>query len=61
MLEHYAITVETLDDEQLMWMKENGGVIQTVAFSAYVNTEKNDKFKAATNAILNECSRKSRF
>jgi len=31
-----------LDDEQLEWMKENGGVIQTVAFQAYVNTEKND-------------------
>lgn len=31
-----------LDDEQLEWMKENGGVIQTVAFQAYVNKEKND-------------------
>lgn len=30
-----------LDDEQLEWMKENGGVVQTVAFSSYLNTEKN--------------------
>jgi membrane dipeptidase len=31
-----------LDDEQLEWMKENGGVVQTVAFQAYLNTEKNE-------------------
>jgi membrane dipeptidase len=31
-----------LDDEQLLWMKENGGVVQTVAFKSYLNTEKND-------------------
>jgi membrane dipeptidase len=36
-----------LDDEQLQWLKENGGVVQTVAFSAYVNTEKDKKFKEA--------------
>ncbi|WP_373518368.1 dipeptidase [Pricia sp.] len=29
-----------LDDEQLKRMKENGGVVQTVAFSSYLNTEK---------------------
>jgi len=29
-----------LDDEQLGWMKENGGVVQTVAFKSYLNTEK---------------------
>ena len=32
-----------LDDEQLQWMKENGGVVQTVAFTSYLNTEKFDK------------------
>ena len=32
-----------LDDEQLQWLKENGGVVQTVAFSAYLNTEKFEK------------------
>jgi membrane dipeptidase len=31
-----------LDDEQLSWMKENGGVVQTVAFRSYLNTEKNE-------------------
>jgi membrane dipeptidase len=31
-----------LDDEQLLLMKENGGVVQTVAFSSYLNTEKDD-------------------
>jgi membrane dipeptidase len=31
-----------LDDEQLGWMKENGGVVQTVAFESYLNTEKNE-------------------
>jgi len=31
-----------LDDEQLGWLKENGGVVQTVAFKSYLNTEKND-------------------
>ncbi len=31
-----------LDDDQLRLIKENGGVVQTVAFDAYLNTEKND-------------------
>ncbi len=31
-----------LDDEQLMLMKENGGVVQTVAFSSYLNTDKHN-------------------
>lgn len=31
-----------LDDEQLQWMKENGGVVQTVAFKSYLNSEKSD-------------------
>lgn len=29
-----------LDDEQLLKLKENGGVVQTVAFPAYLNVEK---------------------
>ncbi len=29
-----------LDDEQLEWLKENGGVVQTVALDSYVNKEK---------------------
>ncbi|MDC7993553.1 dipeptidase [Altibacter sp. HG106] len=31
-----------LDDEQLEWLKENGGVVQTVAFQSYLNKEKDD-------------------
>ena len=34
-----------LDDEQLEWIKENNGVVQTVAFSSYVSTEKDKKYK----------------
>ena len=36
-----------LDDEQLEWMKSNGGVVQTVAFSSYVSTEKHLAHAAA--------------
>tara|TARA_R110002012_G_scaffold114320_2_gene260998 strand:- start:14381 stop:15682 length:1302 start_codon:yes stop_codon:yes gene_type:complete len=39
-----------LDDEQLMLMKENGGVVQTVAFSSYLNTEKHE----ARSAYMSE-------
>ncbi|PKA84140.1 membrane dipeptidase [Ulvibacter sp. MAR_2010_11] len=31
-----------LDDEQLQWLKKNGGVVQTVAFKTYLNTEKDE-------------------
>ena len=31
-----------LDNEQLLRLKENGGVVQTVAFSAFLNTEKHE-------------------
>jgi len=31
-----------LDDDQLKLIKENGGVVQTVAFSSYLNTKKHD-------------------
>tara|TARA_R110000868_G_scaffold21640_11_gene89837 strand:+ start:3168 stop:4460 length:1293 start_codon:yes stop_codon:yes gene_type:complete len=31
-----------LDDEQLLLLKENGGVLQTVAFSSYLNTDKHE-------------------
>jgi membrane dipeptidase len=32
-----------LDDEQLGWLKENGGGVQTVAFTSYLNTKKFEK------------------
>ncbi len=40
-----------LDDEQLGWVKENGGVVQTVAFEAYVNKEKSDTRTARMREI----------
>ncbi len=43
-----------LDDEQLEWMKKNGGVIQTVAFQTYTNTEKNDIRNKAIREIREE-------
>ena len=43
-----------LDDEQLEWMKENGGVVQTVAFQTYTNTEKNDARNKAIKDIRKE-------
>lgn len=43
-----------LDDEQLLLMKENGGVVQTVAFGAYLNTEKNDKRSAYMREVNKE-------
>ena len=41
-----------MDDEQLMMLKENGGVIQTVAFRSYVNSEKNSANSAKSNEVL---------
>ena len=47
-----------LDDEQLEWMKQNGGVVQTVAFSSYVNTEKDKKYKEELNKVVKELAKK---
>jgi len=40
-----------LDDDQLKMLKENGGVVQTVAFTSYINAEKNDKRSAYMKGI----------
>lgn len=40
-----------LDDEQLLRIRENGGVVQTVAFSGYLNAEKNDRHEEALSAL----------
>jgi len=34
-----------------MWLKENGGVVQTVAFSSYVNTQKHEERNAYMQEI----------
>ena len=40
-----------LDDEQLKLMKENGGVVQTVAFSSYLNTDKHEAHAAYMKSL----------
>ncbi|MDT8414549.1 MAG: dipeptidase [Flavobacteriaceae bacterium] len=40
-----------LDDELLALVKENGGLVQTVAFGAYLNKEKNNRFVVARQNI----------
>lgn len=40
-----------LGDEQLLLIKENGGIIQTVAFGAYLNGEKDALHKEAINNL----------
>ena len=40
-----------LDDEQLMALKENGGVVQTVAFRGYLDSEKNNANRQAVQAL----------
>ena len=40
-----------LDDEQLEWIKEKGGVVQTVALALFVNKEKHKKYMAAWEAL----------
>ncbi|MFT7055433.1 MAG: membrane dipeptidase [Roseivirga sp.] len=50
-----------LDDEQLMMLKENGGVIQTVAFRSYVNSEKHSANLAAVSKIIGEEATKEGF
>ncbi|MDP5230401.1 MAG: dipeptidase [Cellulophaga sp.] len=43
-----------LDDEQLLLMKKNGGVVQTVAFSSYLNTEKHEAHNAYMNKLYEQ-------
>ena len=40
-----------LDDEQLFWIKENGGVVQTVALALFVSKEKHEKYMTAIEKL----------
>ena len=40
-----------LDDEQLLAIRDNGGVVQTVAFRSYLDTEKNNAYQAALDGL----------
>ena len=50
-----------LDDELLMLFKKHGGVVQTVAFSAYVNTEKDKAFSEASEKVYEEKAAEMNF
>ena len=50
-----------LDDEQLMMLKENGGVIQTVAFRSYVDSEKNSANRRKANEVQARIAEKEGF
>ncbi len=43
-----------LDDEQLMLLKKNGGVVQTVAFTSYLNTPKSEVRAAFMRDVYQE-------
>lgn len=50
-----------LDDELLLLFKKHGGVVQTVAFSSYVHTEKHNAFNAARTALMTAEAEKKGF
>jgi membrane dipeptidase len=50
-----------LDDEVLMMIKANNGVVQTVAFKSYVNAKKAAAFTAKSNEILAEVAKQEGF
>jgi membrane dipeptidase len=50
-----------MDDEQLMALKENGGVIQAVAFKSYVNTKKNNAYTDSSRVIIAEIAKGEGF
>lgn len=50
-----------LDDEQLLLLKKNGGVIQTVAFAGYVNFEKNKNNINAKKEVLEKLAKENGF
>ncbi len=50
-----------LDDEMLQWVKENGGVVQTVAFRSYVNTEKQADYEKAVEDVYRQVGQKVGF
>jgi len=50
-----------LDDEQLQWMKENGGVVQTVAFSSYLKTDKHNAYRKALDEEVKKLGKEEGF
>jgi membrane dipeptidase len=50
-----------LDDEQLMALKENGGVVQAVAFRSYLDGAKHSAWQEATNAVIASVAEETGF
>lgn len=50
-----------LDDDQLLLLKENGGVVQTVAFAGYLKIEKDKANKESRNKILEDLAKERNF
>ena len=50
-----------LSDEELMAVRENGGVVQAVAFASYVNSEKNSAHQEALRALQQEVASETGF
>lgn len=46
-----------LDDEQLQWVKKNGGVVQAVALGLFVNKEKEENYQSAVNKLNDKTSK----
>jgi len=50
-----------LDDEQLMMLKENGGVIQTVAFKSYLDSEKHSANRTKSSEVIAKIAEEEGF
>ena len=50
-----------LDDEELMKIKENGGVVQTVAFSGYLVTDKHNAHREARDVLYKSIADEMNF
>ena len=50
-----------MDDELLMALKENGGVIQTVAFKSYLNTDKNNAYSEKSKEVMAKVAEEQDF
>ncbi|MCB1023896.1 MAG: dipeptidase [Acidobacteria bacterium] len=50
-----------LDDEQLGWIKKNGGVVQAVALGSYVNVDKAKAISDARDKVYKEFAEKEKF
>ena len=50
-----------LDDEQLGWVKKNGGVVQTVALNSYLNVDKAKARSDARTKVYEDLAKKENF